>query len=126
MGKRITFRIENGDYERLSGRSRDTGLDCSYLIRRAIAEYLEGEPRARDTKSEHVAPRAVLPAEAFALTPPFRGWPGDLRAELKKRYMEMLALASITVAHWPRTKGIREVYDGLLELAHYLDIKDGV
>lgn len=118
MGQRITIRLDNEVYESLQGRSQELGLDRSFLIREAILKYLDGE--ASDPEAMKSSARHAMPPEAFALTAPFRAWNGDLRTELRKRFLELLALANVTAEHWPKTKGMREVYLGILAVCEHL------
>jgi hypothetical protein len=115
-GRRVSVRMDCKLYENLQQRSREIGLDFSATIRAAMDQYFDGDSASK------VAPNAVMPAEAFALTGPFRAWPGDLRTELRKRLLALLALAYETARSWPRTKGLREVYLLLLEAASHLGI----
>lgn len=125
MGKRITIRIDDQSYEKLQRRSQDAGLDFSFLIREAIGRYFS-EAGTADQQAQSAGTGQVMPPEAFALTPPYRAWSGDLRAELRKRFLDFLALAHSTAQTWPKSPGIREVYAGLLALAPYLGIGAGV
>jgi hypothetical protein len=42
--------------------------------------------------------------------------------ELRKRFLDLLALSHSTAQNWPKSPGTREVYSGLLGLAQYLGI----
>src|SRR5206468_8233383 len=98
-------------YEKLRLRSQETNLDFSFIVRDALGRYLDGESTASH----------VMPAEAFKLTGPYRRG-DDLRVELRKRFLDLLALSHITAEYWSKTKGIREVYAGLLGLCEHLGI----
>lgn len=123
MGKRMTIRLGDEAYEKLQKRSQEANLDFSFLIRKAIEGYLEDEDV--EQRAIKVA-NPVMPDEAFALAGPFRGWSGDLRVELRQRFLELLALAHTTAKNWPKTRGIREVYIALLSAGQHLGIgQDG-
>jgi hypothetical protein len=107
MGKRITIRIDDQSHEKLQNRSQETGLDFSFLVRDALGRYLS------DAGTNH-----VMPAEALALTAPYRAWSGDLRAELRKQLLALLALSHTTAGQFPRTPGVREAYIAILEAYH--------
>ena len=114
------MRLDNEGYEKLKGWSQETNLDFSFLVRDAIAKYLDGQPAHQNDTRPTVGP--VMPAAAFALTGPYRAWSGDLRAELRNRFLTLLALSHVTAECWPKTKGIREVYVALLSVCHHLGI----
>ena len=126
MSRRVTIRLGEEDFGRLQKRCQETGLDFSFIVRDALSEYFAD---SGTTDQEPKPPRAgqVMPAEAFALTPPYRAWSGgDLRTELRKRLLDLLALAHTATQSWPKTPGVREVYSGLLELGLHLGIgQDG-
>ena len=115
MARRITVRLKNEGYEKLRLRSQETNLDFSFIVRDALGRYLDGESTASH----------VMPAESFKLTGPYRRG-DDLRVELRRRFLDLLALSHVTAEYWSKTKGIREVYVGLLALSHHLDIGEGV
>jgi len=120
MGKRITIRIDDQSYEKLQKRSQEVNLDFSFLIREAIGRYFS-EAGTADQQAQSAGTGQVMPPEAFALTGPYRAWSGDLRMELKKRLKQMLALSHTTAEHYPRTKGIREVYLAILGAYYQLN-----
>lgn len=123
MSKRITIRLGDEDYEQLQKRCRETSLDASFMIREALNSYLS----KAGTTSKTAQPKntgLAMPDEAFKMTPPYRAWSGDLRVELRKRFLDFLALAHSTAQTWPRSPGTREVYAGLLELTQYFRIEN--
>ena len=124
MGKRITIRLDDESHENLRKRSQEVGLDVSFLLRQAINKYLEEGAAGQVAKCAAAIPG--MPAEAFSLEGDYRAWSGDLRKELRRQFLQLLAVAHTTADHWPRTAGIREVYVGLLELGRYLEIGNGV
>ena len=120
--KRVTVRIDVDVDKRLRERCRKAGVDASFMIREALSRFLD-----RDTAGCHgTMPHKdlVMPPEAFSLTPPYRAWSGDLRVELRKRFLDLLALAYATAEFYPKTAGTREVYMALLEACHHLGIGD--
>ena len=123
MGRRITVRLDNEGYAKLQRRSQEAGLDLSFLVREAIGRYLNGT--SADPGTATPASGQVMPAEAFRLTGPYRRG-DDLRVELRKRFLDLLALSHVTAEYWSKTKGIREVYAGLLALCQHLRIGEGV
>lgn len=125
MGKRITLRIDDQCHEQLQRRCQAAGLDISFVVREALGRYFS-EAGTADQQAQSADTSHVMPPEAFGLTGPYRAWSGDLRVELRKRFLDLLALAHSTAETWPKSPGIREVYAGLLALAHYLGIGAGV
>jgi len=125
MGKRITIRLGDDDYEKLQKRGLETSLDISFLVREALSKYLaDGGTAAPEPTPARTG--LFMPDQAFALTGPYRAWSGDLRVELRKRFLDLLALAHSTAQTWPRSPGIREVYAGLLALGQHLGIGNNV
>jgi hypothetical protein len=124
MGRRITIRIDDQCFEKLQSRCQATGLDTSFVVREAPNRYLS-EAGIMNAQAKPSSTGLAMPDEAFSLTPPYRAFSGDLRVELRKQFLKLLALAHSTAQIWPRSPGIREVYAGLLALAHYLGIGDG-
>jgi len=114
MSRRITIRLADEDYQKLQSRCQDAGLDASFVVRDALGRYFSAVSAA-DPQAPSAAASNVMPAEAFALTGPYRAWSGDLRVELKKQLLRMLALAHATADQYPRTKGVREVYVAILD-----------
>ena len=104
MSKRITIRLDDEAHERLQKRSESLNLDVSFLARTAINRYLDSGTPAQEPKPDYT--NLVMPDEAFSLTPPYRAWSGDLRVELKKRFLDLLALAHSTAQIWPKSPGV--------------------
>ena len=121
MTKRITVRLTDDMYEKLHLQSEASNLDVSCLLREAVDKYL-AETAATTQGPQSQAGSLVMPPEAFALEGPYRAWSGDLRVELRKRFLQLLALAHVTSLNWPKTTGVREVYTGLLALGKHLNI----
>lgn len=125
MSRRITIRLDNEIHERIQQRSQETSLDFSFLVREALRKYLaDSGTTAQEPKPDYT--NLVMPDQAFALTGPYRAFSGDLRLEMRKRFLDFLALAHSTAKIWPRSPGIREVYAGLLALGHHLGIGNDV
>src|SRR5437773_2005015 len=121
MQRRITVRLSNEGYEKLRTRSRDAGFDLSFLVRNAIAKCLDSEVAGAQTGTPPV--NRTMPAEAFVLTGPYRAWSGDLRAEVRRQFTQLLAASHTCAQHWPKTPGVRESYAGLLELCSLFGLK---
>ena len=122
-GRRITIRLDTQAYEKLRAKSQAVDLDLSFLVRDALAKYLD--QKAPEAREDRGAGGLVMPDEAFALTGPYRAWSGDLRTELRERFLDLMAIAHSAAQTWPKSAGIREVYAGLLSLAHNLGIGTG-
>jgi hypothetical protein len=120
MSKRITLRLGEEDYEKLQRRCQDMSLDISFVVRDALGRYFADSGTA-DRQDQCASTSPVMPAEAFAVTGPYRAWSGDLRVELRRRLLDMLALAHSTAGQYPRTKGVREVYVAILEAYNQLN-----
>jgi hypothetical protein len=120
MGKRITLRIDDQIHEKLMKQCRDLNLDASFVVREALGRYFS-ETGTADSPVLSAGAKYAMPPEAFALAGPYRAFSGDLRAALKKRLLDMLALAHSTADQYPRTKGVREAYRAILEAYHLLN-----
>ncbi|MBZ5499139.1 MAG: hypothetical protein LAP85_22295 [Acidobacteriia bacterium] len=118
MSRRVTIRLGDEDYAKLQNRCQAMNLDTSFVVKEALGRYFSDS----GTTSQEAKPAStsqVMPAEGFERLGPYRAWSGDLRAELRKRLLEMLALSYATAEQFPRTKGVREVYIAVLD-AYYL------
>jgi hypothetical protein len=120
MGRRITFRIDDQQFEQIQEKCRKTDLDASFVIRQALDLYFSGA-NVTDAQAPPTNPGSAMPPEAFALEGPFRAWSGDLRTELRKRLKETLALSHATAEQYPKTKGVREAYMSVLEAFNQLN-----
>ncbi len=118
MSRRITIRLGEEDFGRLQNRCQETGLDISFVVRDAVGRYFSDASTADDQQPASTA--QFMPAEAFSLTGPYRAWSGDLRAQMRKRLVDMLALAHTTADQYPRTKGVREAYLAVLDAYYQL------
>ena len=118
--RRITFRLDPTLAGLLDHRCKQAGTDASFVIREGLARYLNGDQERAE--GQKVPPSPVLPPEVHMLTPEFRGFSGDLRAEVKRRFAGLLAAASVCKEHYPRTPGVRETYAGLLALSAYFGL----
>jgi hypothetical protein len=120
MGKRITLRINDQCFEKLQSRCREAGLDTSFVVRDALGRYF-ADSGTMSQEAKLASTGQVMPAEGFERLGPYRAWSGDLRAELRKRLLEMLAISYATVEQFPRTPGVREVYLAVLDAYYQLN-----
>jgi hypothetical protein len=103
--------------EKLHKYSKELNVDISTLVRSAITQYLDNNSQTLKVIDD------AMPPEAFQHTGPFLAWgKGDLRIELKSRLKQLLALAFVCQKHYPKTKGMRDVYLNLLPICRHLGI----
>ena len=121
--RKITFRVDPTLAGLLDHRCQETGSDVSFVIREGLARYLSGDQERAE--GQKIPPSPVLPPEIHMLTPEFRAYTGDLRAEVKRRFAGLLAAAHVCKEHYPRTPGVREAYAGLLALSVYFGLGQG-
>ena len=69
--------------------------------------------------------RLAPPEAALVHLPRFLAWgDGDLRKYRKRLFMELLAASYATKKLYPRTKGMHEGYEGLLQLGQFFGVED--
>ena len=120
MSRRITIRLGDEDYGKLQNRCQANNLDASFVVRRALFEYFS-KAQTAEKQDKPASTGDPMPPEAFALEGPYRAWSGDLRAELRKRLKDMLALAHSALEQFPRTRGVRETYVAILTAYNHLE-----
>jgi hypothetical protein len=112
---RISVRLPYVQMDRVQEFCEDTGHDISHVVRQALDAFLA---RKSGTASNSGPPKRLSPPQAIIpLTVPYRAWGnGDARQELRSLFTQLLAASFALKELYPRTKGIREVYEALLPL----------
>jgi hypothetical protein len=119
--RRISVRLKQESLESLHNYCREAGCDVSRAVRRALEGFLNLQSK---TKTAGVASRRLSPPEAVLdLYPQYVGWVrGDLRQERKRLFIELLAASFVCKRLYPRTKGVPEGYESLLQLCEFFGV----
>lgn len=117
-GRRITVRVNECLHARVRETAKALNIDCSSLIRELLERGLASGSTADGNPSP--ASLSILP-EVFEFSPSFRAFCGDLRLELRKRFLMLLALGHEASQRWPKTLWVRPLFLGLLPLQKYLE-----
>lgn len=116
--RRISVRLEWAQWERLRTHCGLTQTDISHGVRRAIDTLLAaetGENAPNAVRKRLTPPEAVIDRSQF-----FVSWVrADLREERKRLFKDLLAASFACKKLWPRTPGILEGYEELLQLCEY-------
>ncbi len=123
MSRRITVRLDDRCYSNLRQRCNDVGVDLSFAIREALRKYVDAVSSEKEAGT--VTTNQAMPAEAFALEGPYRAWCGDLRIELRRRSVDLLALSHVAAENWKKSPGIREFFVAFLSACTHLGIGQG-
>jgi hypothetical protein len=113
---RITVRVNDNLHKRMLETANALGVDLSTVVRDLLERDLES---GSDTKT-NAANCAILP-DVFQYSPRYRAWCGDLRLELRKQFLILLALAHESSGRWPKTPWVRQLFMALLPLQKYLE-----
>jgi hypothetical protein len=113
--RRISVRLNDERLERLEKLCRETGIDVSQVVREALDAFFAS--RSGMESSSGPSRRLSPPAEIIPLTTAyFASAAGNARAELRRLFIQLLAASFALKQLYPRTKGIKEVYEALLPL----------
>ncbi len=118
---RISVRLSDGQLERLQRLCQQTGCDVSHLVRQALDTLLANG--SASGLGEAPKRRLSPPERVFDLVPRYLGWVrGDLREERNRLFRELLAASFVTKKHYPRTAGVVEGYQALLQLCEFFGL----
>ena len=116
--KRITVRLSDGEIARLKQACGDTGQNTTDIVHQALDAFLG--PDAGIAPKTGPAARQYPPEEILTPVRKYFAWgAGDPRAELKHQFTEILACSFALKRTFPRTAGIREVYEALRPLCRH-------
>ncbi len=115
---RITIRLEADLYGSLVEYCQTTGNDLSFAVRQALGSHLRNAGAVQPGGASFTT--FLPPEEIFRQAPRYLSWNGDLRKEIRRQFIELLAEANVCVRHYPKTEGLRELYNALLSLSRYL------
>lgn len=117
-GNRITVRLSDTEMGRLREFCRETQTDISHTVIDALNALLSPK---EDTIPRTGPPARLFPPEQILTTiPKYLAWgSNDARPELKRQFAELLAISFALRRTFPRTPGIREVYEALRPLCRH-------
>ena len=120
--RRIIIRVTDDVYGALMARSRDWGCDLSQVVRTALDGSLEPET------VPNVPQKPILrTAEIDLLVDDYRAVVSeDIRHVRKRLFGHLLAASYVTKMNFPRTPGVVDGYQALLELQHLFGYEGNV
>ena len=118
---RICVRLGVDRMDRLQKLCKETDQDVSRAVRQALDTLLANASASAPGEASHR--RLSPPEQVFGLVPRYLGWVrGDLREELKRLFRELLAANFAAKKLYPRTAGVAEGYEGLLQLCKFFGL----
>jgi hypothetical protein len=120
--RRISVRISEAQWKCIQSLCQGTDHDSSYVVRQALDTLLGSEPSSEGVK----APKRRLspPDVILSLVPEYLDWgSGDLRLEQRRLFLRFLAISFVCKKHYPRTKGMIESYESLLQLCDLFGVE---
>jgi hypothetical protein len=114
-GSRISVRLTAAQKESLEACCRETERNVTDVVRLALDTFHTSKS---DQPSIHgPARRLSPPAGIIPLTTRYRAYGnGDARKDLRELFTQLLAASFALKQLYPRTKGIKEIYEALLPL----------
>jgi hypothetical protein len=118
---RVSVRVGTERLERLQNRCREADCDISRLVRQCLDLFLGSEAAS----TAGAVPRRLAPPEDIRpRLPKYLGWAnGDLRVEHKRLFLELIAASFACKRFYPRTPGIVEGYEALLQLCSFFGVE---
>jgi hypothetical protein len=117
-GTRICVRLSDSQNERLKQSCGDTDQNVTDIVRQALDAFLS--PEAGLTPITASPARLFPPEQILTAVRKYFAWgSGDARLELKRQFTEILACSYALKKTFPRTVGIRELYESLRSLSQH-------
>jgi hypothetical protein len=117
-GTRISVRLSDSQNERLKQSCGDTGQNVTDIVHQALDAFLN--PEAGLAPTTEPPARLFPPDQILTAIPKYLGWGnGDARLELKRQFIEILACSFALKKTFPRTAGIRQLYEALRLLCQH-------
>ncbi len=119
--RRISVRLDTDSLEHLQKHCLAADCDVSSVVRRALEAFLSGQ---LGSLTSEAAPKRQSPPDIIVeCTPKYLNWGrGDLREERKRLFCELLAASFVCKKHYPRTNGMLEGYQALLQLCEFFGV----
>lgn len=120
--RRISVRLSDDRLGRLQKLCQETGCHVSHVVRQALDAFLACESGSAAGQAPQ---RRLSPPEAvFDSVPRYLGWVrSDLREERNRLFFELLAASFAAKKLYPRTAGVLEGYEGLLQLCQFFGLE---
>jgi hypothetical protein len=120
--QRITVRLPEGHMGPLQQYCAERNCDVSHVVRLALDAFLATDMAPAD---DQVSPKRITPPdEIMKPVRKYFAWgSGDLRAELCRLYIEVLAASYACRRLFPRTASVVNGYEGLLQLCRYFGLE---
>jgi hypothetical protein len=119
---RVIARVSEELYQALMARSRDLGCDLSHVVRSALVGNLTPETGSNTPRKPLMRPEEIDPLldyyRAIVHT--------DIRQERKRLFGHLLAASYIAKVNFPRTPGMIDGYQALLELLSFFGYPENV
>ncbi|MBN2319871.1 MAG: hypothetical protein JXR49_12370 [Acidobacteria bacterium] len=116
--RRITVRLNENLHDHIKRHCDDTGCDVTAVVRKALGSFFSKDEESRQNEGDEII--TVPPEEIYDRVGNYLAWGrGDLRAEFKRQFVEILATAFATQRHFPKTPGVKEAYAGLLQISSH-------
>jgi hypothetical protein len=121
--EKISVRLDSQLYQKVRDRCKEAGFDITSIARNALESYLAD--RSEENLDESDA-GLVPPDQIYSRLGPYFAYSGDLKKKLHDQYLELMTIAYAAQKHFPRSRGVKEIYGGLLKLSKYFDLSSDV
>jgi len=119
--RRISVRLGSEQSERLARHCEATGATVTRVICEALDAFLASKGASEPS---NVARKRLQPPEAIiSLTAAYLAPQKDPRTELKSMFIGLLAASFALKRLYPRTAGIRELYEALVPLCPHFGVE---
>lgn len=120
--QRITVRLPESHIGPLQQYCAERNCDVSHVVRQALDAFLATDAGSAD---HQISPKRITPPEEIMkpVRKYFAWGDGDLRMELRRQYIEVLAVSYACRRLFPRTANVVNGYEGLLQLCRYFGLE---
>lgn len=119
--QRISVRVSEDQFRRIHTFCQASGCNLSHVLREALERLLAGS--SGSTLAEGAQTRLTPPDAVFDAVPRYLGGVnGDIRQVRSALFCELLAASFVAKQHWPRSPGMIEGYQALLQLCEFFGL----
>lgn len=122
--KQITVRFSHSVVEMIERKCGELGCDTSFVIRKAVEGFLE--VNGDDPTQGKPCASLVFPTELLGHTSQYLAFSGNLRQEVQRQFIELLAAVYVAARHFPKTEWIMELYATMLAVSKYINLEQSV